>query len=181
MIYVVSGAPRSGTSLMMRLLKVGGIEVVYSEKREQHLRETLPGSNPYFYEHSEHVSYGTAGFSELDGKAVKIMLPVLHWITSTDVKLIVMVRDGGSRCRSYEAIKGRKVPVHRGQAYRDMVWKAVRRFNGTSVIYDDLIDHPEREIDRIIEYLNRPMDRASMLKEIDPSRRHWIGGEPCSG
>ena len=39
MRYIVSGIPRSGTSMMMQMLQAGGIPLFYSEQREAMLRE----------------------------------------------------------------------------------------------------------------------------------------------
>ena len=77
MITVVSGLPRSGTSMMMRMLDAGGVPIVTDQVRK-------PDSyNPRGYYEYEKVKGMKGDVSWLDqcyGKAVKIVSQLLYFL-----------------------------------------------------------------------------------------------------
>lgn len=66
-LLIVSGLPRSGTSLLMRMLDVSGYNVIRDLEVERKLSKKR--SNPYFYEHDCTLT----GQIPDTGNAVKIM------------------------------------------------------------------------------------------------------------
>ena len=73
MIYVVSGLPRSGTSMMMKMLEAGGLSVLVDADNPS--TDVNPGG-AYAYEGTKRPPYDWMG--EAEGKAVKVTAHFLH-------------------------------------------------------------------------------------------------------
>lgn len=90
-IYVVSGLPRSGTSMMMQMLKSGGANIFTDGKRE------ADQNNPKGYLEHEAVkslSKNKSILSKAEGKVVKVVSPQLkNLLPSYKYKLIFMDRN----------------------------------------------------------------------------------------
>ena len=77
-VIIVSGLPRSGTSLMMQMLKAGGLEILSDDNRQ------ADSDNPKGYLEYEPVKAlrrDNTWLQMAQGKAVKIissLLPYLH-------------------------------------------------------------------------------------------------------
>ena len=93
-ITVVSGLPRSGTSLMMKMLEAGGMPVLTDGIRH------ADADNPKGYYEFERVKAlpkgDTAWVAEAQGKAVKVIAALLEYLPSTyHYKVIFMHRRMG--------------------------------------------------------------------------------------
>lgn len=92
-IVVVSGLPRSGTSMMMQMLQAGGLEILTDAFRAP------DGGNPkgYFeFEAVKDLDKGVppAWLASARGKAVKIVSSLVRWLPdSHDYQVIFMQRD----------------------------------------------------------------------------------------
>lgn len=92
-IVVVSGLPRSGTSMAMKMLHAGGLEVMTDGLRE------ADESNPKGYFELEAVKslaghQDTAWLKDARGKAVKIISLLLTWLPDHhDYRVVFMERD----------------------------------------------------------------------------------------
>src|SRR5262245_46933223 len=90
-IVIVSGLPRSGTSLMMQLLEAGGIEVVTDKLR------AADADNPRGYHEFERVKkikQDASWVPEIRGKAVKMVSQLLCDLPTTETyRIIFMERD----------------------------------------------------------------------------------------
>ena len=79
-IYIVSGLPRTGTSLMMQILTSGGIEPLSDDCRP------ADPSNPRGYLEFEPVKRLASDHSWIDqatGKVVKVISPLLQFLPPT--------------------------------------------------------------------------------------------------
>jgi hypothetical protein len=95
-IVVVSGLPRSGTSMMMQMLAAGGLDPLTDGRR------TADDSNPEGYFELEAVkdldktaaqADGLAWLANARGKAVKILTPLLQYLPETyNYRVILMQR-----------------------------------------------------------------------------------------
>lgn len=90
-VIVVSGLPRSGTSMMMKMLAAGGVSLL-----TDHIREA-DSDNPQGYYEFERVKKldkgDTAWVAEAQGQAVKIISQLLKHLPATyDYKVIFMRR-----------------------------------------------------------------------------------------
>ena len=90
-ITVVSGLPRSGTSMMMRMLEAGGMEVMTDNIRKS------DKDNPrgyYEYERVKKIKKDAAWLGECHGKAVKIVSLLLYDLPpNRKYKVIFMKRN----------------------------------------------------------------------------------------
>ncbi len=75
MITIVSGLPRSGTSMMMQMLKAGGLEILTDNVREPN--EDNPRGY-YEYEPAKRLSKNNSWLGVAEEKALKIVSPLLY-------------------------------------------------------------------------------------------------------
>lgn len=89
-IILVSGLPRSGTSLMMQILEAGGVKILTDKIRKP------DQDNPkgyYEFEKVKEIKKNKSWFKQARGKAVKIVSPLLKHLPQTyDYKIIFMER-----------------------------------------------------------------------------------------
>jgi len=88
-ITIVSGLPRSGTSLMMMMLEAGGMPVL-----TDHIR-TADTDNPkgyYEFERVKAIERDQAWLKEADGKAVKMISALLKYLPQNYAYRIIFMR-----------------------------------------------------------------------------------------
>ncbi len=104
-ITVVSGLPRSGTSMMMQMLEVAGLELATDHKR------VADSQNPNGYFELEAVKRlpkDASFLASVVGKAVKIVSPLLSCLPSEyNYRVIVMERDSSEVLSSQRAMLDR--------------------------------------------------------------------------
>jgi hypothetical protein len=191
-VMVVSGLPRSGTSMMMRMLEAGGFVVVTDKLR------AADANNPMGYYEDERVKQLRSGFHQwlesAVGKVVKVVSPLLedlprcHWY-----KLIFMLRDVEEIVTSQ-----RRMLVASGQpAESDKESAALYRRHLRTVEswlvaqpnldtlylnYREIIEDPRTNAIRIMRFAGRPLDQQSMVKVVDQSlyreRNQPLQGRP---
>jgi len=90
-IIVVSGLPRSGTSLMMQVLQEGGIPIFTDSRREPD--ESNP--NGYFeHERVKSLASDNQWLKEAQGQAIKVIVQLLPFLPpANSYKIILMHRD----------------------------------------------------------------------------------------
>jgi len=88
-ITVVSGLPRSGTSLMMQMLSAGGMPLLTDSHRPPDC------SNPrgYFeYERVKHLAKDSDWLGEARGQAIKIVCPLVKHLPLAESYRVVLMR-----------------------------------------------------------------------------------------
>ena len=177
-IIIVSGLPRSGTSLMMQLLDAGGIEIL-----TDHFR-TPDTDNPrgyYEFERVKKVKDDIAWLPEARGKAVKMVSQLLYHLPLTERYLVVfMERDMDEVLDSQEKMLcrlGRPVG-QRGEMARAFelhlnrlqCWLAEQpNFEVLPVRYADIISRAMEEATRVNEFLGGRLNVKSACAAVDPS------------
>jgi hypothetical protein len=176
-IVVVSGLPRSGTSMMMRMLQAGGLEVV-----SDNLRAADDG-NPMGYYEDERVKQLQDGHHQwLDsaiGKAVKVVSPLLEYLPRRhSYKVIFMLRE------VEEIVASQRRMLLRGglTADSDAELEALYRRHLTGVeswlasqpnldslylTYRDIIEDARTNAIRISRFSGRQLDHQSMIRVVD--------------
>jgi hypothetical protein len=106
-MYVVTGFPRSGTSMMMRCLQFAGIDPVVSASRSAAMAKRNNGpyaANPHGFFEVEEREYMRVGFLESieDGRAIKLLTTSLPFIPARPTTVIWMRRDPAEIRKSYE-------------------------------------------------------------------------------
>lgn len=177
-IYIVSGLPRSGTSMMMKMLAEGGVPVVTDELRR------ADDDNPNGYFELEVVRQLKEGNSmwlqDANGKCVKVISSLLEYLPQEyHYKIIFMERDSKETLASQK-----KMLDHRGerpkvndeemeQQFRTHLaalkpW-LVRQPNMEVlyVNYNALMADPASACGRIEEFLELPLNQSQMLSVPD--------------
>ncbi|MEX2381786.1 MAG: alkaline phosphatase family protein [Opitutales bacterium] len=187
-LIVVSGLPRSGTSLMMQMLDAGGLDVVSDQAR-------LPdASNPRGYFEDERVKkmhthrrpkQSEAEISWLEaerGKAIKIVAPLLqHVPESIPMKVIFMERAAGEILASQRTMLARDgksgAQVDDAAIARsfDLILREVNKLcNGRPnvevlpVAYAEAVSSPQKVAAAVAEFLGHTLKLEAMTAVADP-------------
>ncbi len=176
-VIIVSGLPRSGTSLMMQLLDAGGIEIV-----TDHVR-TADTDNPrgyYEFERVKKVKQDPSWLPQTRGKAVKMVSQLLYDLPPSErYRIVFMERDLGEVLDSQEKMLRR---LGRESAPRDEMTRAyalhlerlhcwLTKQANMAVLrvgYGAIVAEPEREATRVKEFLGGRLDVAAAVEAIDP-------------
>lgn len=179
-VTVVSGLPRSGTSMMMKMLEAGGIPPLTDEIR------TADTDNPQGYYEFERVKQldkgDTEWLEEAQGKVVKIISALLKHLPADYQYRIIFMR----RHMSEILASQRKMLVHRGEDEDKMddvkmsalfekhlhqVEQWMESQPNVSVLYIDyneMLSDPMHQIERLHEFLDNSLDLEKMANVIDP-------------
>jgi len=175
MVYLVSGHPRSGTSMMMQVLEAGGMEAVRNPKRDkfndQHSDEFYKPNPEGLYE-LESRQVRRLGFPRgLDGKLIKVVTLNLLYLSVHEYSVIFMTRDPEEIRQSYEAAFGQKIgaPEHIQRWVDEALLLLGNRkdVKQLSIIpYRGFLDTPRP----YLESLGWPIDVGKALSVIDPAK-----------
>ncbi len=174
-IYIVSGLPRSGTSLMMQILEAAGIQNHTDNKR-------VPDeSNPKGYAEYEAVKSlmkSNAFMKEAKGKSLKIVTPLIPFIDNTlKYKVIVMNRTIDEVLDSQQVMLGKEKgavnPIIK-EAFEKQMSTSKVFFQKNSIPFIE-VDHKELiknsaiELKKIIEFLELEVPLENLINCIDPN------------
>jgi hypothetical protein len=179
-IIVVSGLPRSGTSMMMRMLESGGLDAVTDQRR------TADASNPAGYYEDERVKRLREGEHEwlesASGKVVKVVSPLLEYLPARYAyKLIFMLRSVSEIVASQRRMLARQGdPPQDDDAamaarYRRHLstiesWLVDQSHIDTMYVrYRDVTADPAGHVTRISRFLARQLDCDAMVSAVDRS------------
>lgn len=179
-IVVVSGLPRSGTSMAMRMLEAGGLEIVSDGRRE------ADEDNPRGYYEDERVK-DLANASDKSwlvaskGRAVKVISFLLKDLPpNLNYRVILMRRDLTEVLASQ-----RKMLDRRGEAddtsdermmelWQDQLWRVnyllrhAPQFEWVELEYREALQNPEAAAARIAELVDG-LDERAMAEVVDPA------------
>jgi sulfotransferase family protein len=173
-IIVVSGLPRSGTSMMMKILAEGGLSVVADQSR------TADQDNPNGYFELELVKQMSEGnvawLANAGGKAVKVISGLLENLPQEySYKVIFMEREIKEILASQH-----KMLAHRNEELKAADIEIERQFQKhlsalkpwlvrqpnmevLYVSYNALMADPQALCRRLIEFTSTPLDLDRML------------------
>ena len=177
-IIIVSGMPRSGTSMMMRMLAEGGLPTLTDELR----RPDDDNPNGYFeLEVVRQLKEGNfAWLNEANGKVVKVISALLeHLPEDHQYKIIFMERNPKETLASQK-----KMLDHRGQISKLSDEEMEQQFHRhlaamkpwlvrqpnmevLYVNYNALVTEPQSACERIAEFLDLPLNQSQMLAVPD--------------
>jgi hypothetical protein len=179
-ITIVSGLPRSGTSMAMKMLEAGGIPPL-----TDHIR-TADSDNPKGYYEFERVKKlregDTAWLPESQGKAVKIIAALLtHLPPDYEYRVLFMRRKIeevlASQSRMLEN-RGEESKVD-DETMKDLFKKHLQEVRGwmnsqPNLLYLDLdynamVTDPAPYVSQINQFLGGELDEEKMLAVIDTS------------
>jgi len=177
-IIVVSGLPRSGTSMMMKMLAEGGLPVITDEIR----RADDDNPNGYFeLEVARQLKEGNfMWLKEMNGKAVKVISALLEYLPKDyQYKIIFMERDSKEMLASQK-----KMLDHRGQTPKISDEEMEQQFRQhlaaikpwlvrqpnmdvLFVNYNELMAQPGPLCEQIVNFLKLPLNQSQMLSVPD--------------
>lgn len=178
-IVVVSGLPRSGTSMMMQMLEKGGLDIFTDKER------AADESNPKgYYEHEavKGLAKNKSWLPQATGKTVKIIAHLLsHLPAHYRYKIIFMERDVIEVVRSQQemlirngkAVREDTLPLHLVNAYeltvaRVKAWAAQHTNVSIHFVnYAAVVENPFLEALRIHEFLGQPLEVEAMTKAVE--------------
>jgi len=179
-LIVVSGLPRSGTSMMMQMLEAGGIEIIADFER------AADPDNPEGYYELERVKQidggeETAWLSGIRGKAIKIVSHYLRYLPDTNNYRVIFVhRDLDEILASQAKMLDRRgedagvEDARMKELYIDHLAKAARELASRSCFvtldlrHRETIRDPEAAAARINGLLGGSLDEQAMATVVDP-------------
>jgi hypothetical protein len=180
-IVVVSGLPRSGTSMMMRMLEAGGLPVVADGRR------SADDDNPLGYFEDERVKAlasdpDRSWVAEARGKAIKVISRLLPELPSTETYKVVFMRREldevlASQARMLER-RGLAAGAEDGRI-RALFEKDLERtqellrraphMQALEVRYSEVVRAPREAAERVAQFLGRDLDTELMAGAVSAS------------
>jgi hypothetical protein len=177
-IVVVSGLPRSGTSMMMRMLEQGGMPILSDGVR------TADESNPRgYFEFTPVKELGTSRdvgwLADARGKAVKVVSSLLeHLPGHYNYRVIFMRRDLDEVIASQNTMLARRgEPVTASADLRQTFETHLRRVLGLAarrqgfalveVSYADALSRPADQAARVARFVGHRLDTAKMASAVE--------------
>jgi len=178
-VIVVSGLPRSGTSMMMKMLEAGGLKILTDNLRE------ADANNPKGYYEFERVKQMKDGdfawLPEAVGMVVKIVTGLIMYLPSDyNYKIIFMKRDLDEVLSSQKKMLGRlgkeddNIPDDKmGKVYEEHLKQVkgwlVRQPNIEMlyVNYNTMVADPTESLHKVNEFLGGKMDVQVMAGVVD--------------
>jgi hypothetical protein len=175
-IVIVSGLPRSGTSLMMQMLANGGMEAVTDNLR------TADTDNPrgyYEFERVKKIKEDKSWLPQVRGKVVKMVSQLLYDLPASErYRIIFMERDLDEMLISQEKMLER---LGRKAAPREEIKRAFTQhlkrlyqwlekqenMDVLRVSYNTLLQQPEEQARLVREFLKDGVDLERMVSTVD--------------
>jgi hypothetical protein len=179
MITIVSGLPRSGTSLMMQMLQAGGLSILCDDLRP------ADEDNPRGYlelDKVRHLEKDAGWMVEAEGRALKVVsLLLYHLPPGFEYRVVFMHRDLDEIIRSQERMLARRgQPPGPDQAamrrHFERHLQALREWLSRQphlpVLdrhYADVIADPREAAAAVAAFLSLNLNQDGMAAAIDPA------------
>ena len=190
-ITIVSGLPRSGTSMMMRMLEAGGMEVVVDNIRK------ADEDNPkgyYEFERVKKIKEDSSWLEDTRGKAFKMVSMLLYHLPSNrNYKVIFMKRNmdevlaSQSRMlkrqgRDKDSTDDDEMGRLYGKHLNDLEKWLENQENISTLYfnYNDVIKNPLKEAETLNKFFGSRLNVERMAKAVDKSlyrNRSNAGGQ----
>lgn len=178
MIYIVSGLPRSGTSLMMQMLAAGGLPIVTDGLRQS------DENNPrgyYEWERIKRLAQEPGCVAEAEGRVVKVIsshlfaLPAQHdyrvlfmlrpieEVVASQAAMLQRLRTKGPALEASMMAAALKAHLAQTNAWLDRQ-PPIRTHR---VEYHSLLREPLAQAKAIAGFLEAPLDVAAMAAQVD--------------
>ena len=178
-VIVVSGLPRSGTSMMMKMLEAGGLKILTDNQRE------ADANNPKGYYEFERVKQMKDGdlawLPDAAGKVVKIVTGLITFLPSEyKYKVIFMKRDLHEILSSQKKMLGRlgreddNIPDDQMSKVYEEHLKQVKgwlvrqpNIELMYVNYNTMVSDPTESLQKVNEFLGGGRDVKIMAGVVD--------------
>lgn len=180
MITIVSGLPRSGTSLMMQMLAAGGMAVLSDGERK------ADTDNPKGYlewERAKQLPKDPSLIAEAEGKVVKVISQLILSIPDGhEYRIVFMQRPMPEVLKSQDEMLKRRGTYEPGgdtSAIEELFqrhlievnkWLAAKA-NATvmRVHYHRVLRDPQAVAEEVVEFLGLPLNLEAMVGQVDES------------
>lgn len=175
--YIVSGCPRSGTSMLMRILEKSGMPIATDEKRGP------DESNVHGYFEVESIidrlKENPGIVFDYDNKVLKVINYGIKYLPEGDYMMIYIERDLDEVMASMEKMTGKKDPdiLNTKRAFESLNEEAKKLISERSDIrvlpvkHGDFMTKPGPVIDKIINFYGiNPDKKPGMLSAIDKTQ-----------
>jgi hypothetical protein len=178
-IVIVSGLPRSGTSMMMMMLEAGGLNVLTDRQRAADI------NNPrgyYEYERVKQLDKGdTAWLAEAQAKAVKVISALLVYLPPIyPYRVIFMQRNLNEILASQSKMLANRGETMNGVNNKEMAALFTKHIQQTKtwlqtqsamaildVDFNEILSDPYSTLEQIKHFLPYTLDLRKMAASID--------------
>ncbi len=174
-VTIVTGLPRSGTSLMMQIMERTSLPILSDGHREKDI------NNPEGYYELEAVKgivKNNSFLKDAEGKVVKIVTPLPLFLDKTlSYRVLFMRRDIEEILRSQEKMldKDQSSEREKFKTIYELHLKKTYTFFETykipfvDVWYKELINNTEVELNKIIDFLEIDANWQDIASAVNPS------------
>jgi len=180
-VIVVSGLPRSGTSMMMKMLEAGGLSIVTDGLREA---DTDNPKGYYEFERVKQLDKGDyAWLAKARGRAVKVISALLEHLPSDYAYDVIFIH------RKLEEVleSQKKMLIRRGEdpnkVSDEELMQLFEKHKGNvlswlhrqpnirllEVHYTQLLSDPQPNAEQIRQFLGGDLDVEAMTNVVDPA------------
>jgi tetratricopeptide (TPR) repeat protein len=177
---VVTGFPRSGTSMMMQLLQKGGIPILHDGTRKK------DKNNPKGYlelEAVKRLAVDDSFMEEAPGKAIKIVMPLLRLLRPLyPLKVIWLERPLEAIVQSQNKMAGKESAnldlqlLMQMKHEQELMLEWLDRNPVVSYIrvdYNQAVNEPDRILKKLKSFLGEAFQAEKAKLEIDKSLKHF--------
>jgi len=180
-IIIVSGLPRSGTSMMMQMLGAGGLPLLVDDHRQP------DDSNPRGYYEYEAVKRLRSGddqwLAKAEGHAVKVVSPLLHDLPGDYAYRVIFMRRTMTEILQSQTVMLRRLGRQSAARQTDRLrqeydahltalqrWLAGQSYvHVLDVDYHSVLQQPEAQAVRVADFVGQRLNIAAMTRAVDPS------------
>lgn len=193
-IVIVSGLPRSGTSMMMRMIDAGGVPALTDNVR----KADVDNPRGYFeFEPVKRTKQDPAWLQQAGGRVVKMVYRLLYDLPpGYEYRIVFMKRHLSEVVASQDAMLSRRgrpggdlaqdklIQLFEQQLAEFDVWvRPQAHFRVLYVSYNDVLQDPGATVRAVNEFLGGRLDTAAMARVVEPElyRQRAGGGQQPSG
>ena len=172
--YIVSGLERSGTSLMMQMLHIGGLPVAFDDSRPADVH------NPRgYYELAggkiiNRLIEGDFDTQSYKGHIIKITAYGLKFLPKANYRIVYMMRNIDEVLKSRQKMSDVVVEEDKEKALLNKLNRFSQELMSNrddmkyiTVRYRDLMDNPRKEMESVGKFFDVTFDIDAAIKAVD--------------
>ncbi len=178
-VVIVSGLPRSGTSMMMKMLESGGVPVLADDQR----KADIDNVNGYYeFQAALKIKQDDSWLADADHKAVKMVYQLLYELPSTHKYKVLMMRRAMDEVlasqkkmlarlgKPTDTIPDSKMAeIFNAGLNKFYAWIAQQpNFQIIDVDYNKMVADPLPQIDSINQLLGGDLNLEAMAEVVQP-------------
>jgi predicted AlkP superfamily phosphohydrolase/phosphomutase/Flp pilus assembly protein TadD len=175
---IVSGMPRSGTSMMMQMLEAGGLQPFTDQ-----IRQADEDNRKGYYEHEaiKRLAKDNGIIEQVNGKVVKVIASLLKFLPDKyNYKIIYMERDFNEIALSQEKMLERSKAIPKETSIFQLsdklkaaqnkveTWlENKKNFEVLKLQYQSIVEDPKRNAEKIADFLKVELHIEQMIDKVD--------------